>query len=85
MKKIVKVKHCIIIWNVEYIKMFHVDSGIVSSVLSDIDTEYGEIVKMTITRGKIHNYLRMTINYSSPGKLNLFMVNYIGKMIDYIP
>ena len=37
---------------------------------------------MTIKEGKIHKYLRMTINNSSLGKLNLSMVDYIGKMID---
>ena len=40
---------------------------------------------MTITRGKIHKCLGMTIDYSSPGKVILYMINYIGKMLDYIP
>ena len=40
---------------------------------------------MTITRGKVHKYLRMTIDYSSPGKLIFSMIDYIGKMIDDIP
>ena len=49
--------------------MSHVDPNIVSSVLADIYAEYGNIAKMTITQGKIHKYLGMTIAYSSPGKL----------------
>ena len=40
---------------------------------------------MTITRGKVHKYLGMTIDYSSPGKVILSMINYIGKMFDNIP
>ena len=40
---------------------------------------------MTITRGKVHKYLGMNIDYSSPGKLIFSMINYIGKMIDDIP
>ena len=47
--------------------------------------EYGKIAKMTIMRVKVHKYLRMTIDYSSPGKLILSMINYIGKMLDNIP
>ena len=65
--------------------MSHVDSYIVSSVLADIDSEYGKITKMTITRGKIHRYLMMTINYPSPGKVRLSMVDYIENMLDEIP
>ena len=62
--------------------MSYVDPEIVYSVLSDIDSEYGKISKMTITRCKIHKYLGMTIGYSSPGKLILSMVEYIGNIFD---
>ena len=40
---------------------------------------------MTITRGKVHKYLGMTIYYSSSGKLIFSMIGYIGKMLDDIP
>ena len=39
---------------------------------------------MTITRGKIHKYLVMTIEYYLLGKVNISMIDYIGKMIYYI-
>ena len=65
--------------------MSHVDPDIVSRVLSDIDAEYGNIVKMTITQGKIHKYLGMTIDYSSPGKLMFSVVYCIVNILDDIP
>ena len=40
---------------------------------------------MTITRGKVHKYLGMTIDYSYPGKVIFLMIHYIGKMLDNIP
>ena len=55
---------CTTLWNVDNLNMSYVDNGIVYSVLYDIDTEYRNILKMTITRGKIHKYLGMTIDYS---------------------
>ena len=42
--------------------MLHVDSNIVSSVLADMDAEYGNIVKMTIIWGRIHKYLGTIID-----------------------
>ena len=39
---------------------------------------------MTITRGKVHKFLGMTIDYSSPVKLILSMIDYIGKILDDI-
>ena len=60
--KKIKGKQCTILWHVEYLKMLHVDSEIVSSVLDGIDAEYGKIIQMTISWSKIHKYLGITIN-----------------------
>ena len=65
--------------------MLHVDSEIVSSILADIDAEYENISKTTITQSKRHKYVRMTINYCPPGKVILSTVNYIGKIINNNP
>ena len=54
MNKNVNVKQCTILWNVDDLNMSHVGSNIISSVIAKIDTEYGKITKMTITRGKTH-------------------------------
>ena len=78
-------KQFTILWHVDDLKTSHVDPAVVSIILSDIDAEYENIAKITITRGKVHKYLGMTIYYSSPGKVLLSMIDYIGKFIDGIP
>ena len=40
---------------------------------------------MNIMRYKVHKYLGMTIDYSSPRKLIFYMVDYIVKMINDMP
>ena len=40
---------------------------------------------MTITRGKVHKYLGMNIDYSLPGKVIFSMIDYIWKMLGDIP
>ena len=62
MNKIVNDKPCPILCHVDDLKMSHVDPEIVSIVHSDIDAEYGNIVKMTIMRVKINKYLGMTMD-----------------------
>ena len=79
MNKIIDNNQCTTIWHVDDLKTSHVDPAVVSSVLANIDAEYGNIAKTTITRGKVNKYLRMTIDYSSPGKVILSMIDYIGK------
>ena len=73
--KIIDNIQCTILWHVDDLKTSHVDPDVVSSVLADIDAEYGEISKMTITRGKVHKYLGMNIDYSSPGKVIFSMID----------
>ena len=85
MNKIIENKQYTILWHVDYLKTSHFDPAVVSKIIVDIDAEYGKIAKMTITQGKVHKYLRMTIYYSSPGKVIFSMIDYIGKMLDDIP
>ena len=85
MNKIIDNKQCTVLCHVDGLKTSHVDPAVVSRVLSDVDAEYGKISIMAITQGKVHKYLGMTIDYSSPGKVILSMIDYIVKMIDNIP
>ena len=81
MNKFFKVKKCTIIWNVDNLKMLHVDSAISLAFLLTL-THNMEILKITITRCKIHKYLSVTISYYLPGKAELSMIDYIGNVID---
>ena len=85
MNNIIDNKQCTIIWHIYDLKTSHVDLTIIYSFLVDIDAEYGKITKMTIMRGKVHKYLRITIDYSFPGKLIFYMIGYIGNILEYIP
>ena len=63
MNKIVKCKECTIRWRVDNLKMYHIDTDIKLSIISDIDIEYGNILKMITTLGKMHKYPGLTIDY----------------------
>ena len=62
MNKIVGGKQCTILWHVNDLKTSHGDPAVIFNVLADIDAEYGKIAKMTITQGKVHKYLGITID-----------------------
>ena len=82
--RIIDNKQCNILWHVDDLKTSHVDPSVISNIIADIDVDYGKIAKMTITRGKVHKYLKTTIDYSLYRKVILSMINYIGKMLDNI-
>ena len=74
MNKIVKVKQCTIIWHVDDL-IFLMFVPTLSLLLLLELAQSMEILKIAIAQGKIHKYIRMTINYFSPGKEKLSMVD----------
>ena len=43
---------------------------------------YGGYGEVKATRGKVHDYLGMTFDFSEPGKLKLDMIDYMKAMVD---
>ena len=70
--------------------IFHVDDGIVSHIdpkqvtdfLKELSKIYGKTDPLTIKRGKIHDYLGMTIDFSTDQQVMITMYDYIVKLID---
>ena len=78
-------KQCTILWHVDDLKISHVDASVVSDVISWLDGEFGAEAPLTKTRGKVHEYLGMTIDFSTPGKVKFTMIDYIQVMLDDLP
>ena len=52
------------------------------AVLGRLEKRYGKETPVTVTRGDIHEYLGMTIDYSQEGKVVIRMEDYIENMLD---
>jgi hypothetical protein len=50
-----------------------------------IDDEFRKETPLTITRGNIHDYLVMTLNYSEKGKVKIKMMDYVEKVLADLP
>jgi hypothetical protein len=50
-----------------------------------LNTKYGEHGKVTSTRGKVHDYLGMQLDYSKKGQLDICMKKYVQSMIEEFP
>jgi hypothetical protein len=65
--KTINGKQCTVVWHVDDLKISHVDSEVVTTILDLLDAKCGqEIVggkraPLTINRGKIHDYLGMKL------------------------
>ena len=83
--KMINGKQCTIGWQVDNIKISHVDSEVVDDILNKLDKRYGKESPMVTTRGNIRDYLVMTLDYNIGGKVQITMFEYIDKIIEELP
>jgi hypothetical protein len=72
--KMVNGKQCTIVWHVDDLKISHEDPAVVSN-------EFGKEAPLTVNRGKVHDYLGMTLDFSVNRKVKIGMVQYVKNML----
>ena len=72
-------KQCTICWYVDDTKISHVDPQVVDSVLGLIESKFG---KMTVSRGKMHNFVGMDLEFKENGTVEILMKEYIKECIE---
>jgi hypothetical protein len=83
--KMIDGKQCTILWHVDDLKISHIDPDVNTSIIELIDAEFGKEAPLTITRGRIHDYLGMTLDYTEKGKVKIKMLDYVDKMLADLP
>jgi Reverse transcriptase (RNA-dependent DNA polymerase) len=76
---------CTVLWHVDDLKISHVDPNVVTSVIKQLEAEFGKEAPLTIMRGKVHDYLGMTLDYSLDDKVQIKMFDYIDNMVKDLP
>jgi hypothetical protein len=84
--KIVSGKQCTIVWHVDDLKISHEDKSVVESVVALLQKKYGsDDAPVTVTYGKVHDYLGMTLDYSRDGKVTINMAQYVTEFLRNVP
>ena len=65
-------------WHVDDLKISHADSGEVMKFLNHFTGIYGD--RMTVNRGKVHDYLGMYMDFRTAKTLKICMIKYIKKI-----
>ena len=69
--------------HVDDLKISHKDSTEVTKFIKHFGDIYGD--RMTVHRGKVHDYLGMDLDSSSPKVLKIGMIKYIKKIHEDFP
>ena len=78
-------RQCTIVWRVDNLKISHKDSAVIDKLIVSLKSEYGQVDEMTIRRGKKHNYLGMTLDFSKSGAFIVDMEDYLKEILTYLP
>ena len=76
---------CTIVWHIDDLKISHKSLKVVDDIISSLKKEYGKVGEVTVKRGKVHDYLRMTLDFSLKGKFIINMEAYLDKVLDDFP
>ena len=61
------------------------EPNVVTAVIADIQKEYRKTDTVTFTRGKLHNYLGVKIDFSAPEKVEITMNGCIFDILEDAP
>ena len=78
-------KQCTIGWYVDDLKISHVKEGVIEDILRKLESRFGKEAPLTVTRGKVHIYLGMRIDYSAPGQVAFTMFDFIDEILAEAP
>jgi len=76
---------CTIVWHVDDLKISHVDRSVVDSIIASLKEEYGKVGEMTVQRGKVLDYLGMTLDFSNERSFMVNMEAYLDTVLEGVP
>jgi len=74
-----------VIWHVDDLKISHVEKDMVEAILKYLGNRFGKDRLLTMTRGKVLEYLGMTLDYREKGKVRMSMFECINEMLEELP
>ena len=83
--KTINDKQCTILWHVDDLKILHVDATAVTKIIATLNQEFVNETPLTVNRGKVHDYLGMTLDYSKDGQIMVKMFDYIDGLLKDLP
>jgi hypothetical protein len=78
--KIVDGKQLTVAWHFDDLKISHVAAGVVDNLIAHLNSEFRKETPLSKSQGKVHDYLGMTLDFSTLGQVMITMIDYI-KMI----
>jgi hypothetical protein len=84
--KVINGEQITIQFHVDDLKISHKQQSVLDDVLNDLNIKFGTKKKaLSATRGEVHDYLGITINYDEPRKVKFTMIDYLEDILSEMP
>ena len=74
-----------VVWHVDDLKVSHVDAKEVGKFTHQMEEAFGKETPLSVSRGKTHNYLGMSLDFGNKGEVRISMEHYIDMMLHDAP
>ena len=85
MNKMINNAQATVVWYVDDLKISHTEESVVKEIITDLNHTFGTVSELTGHVGKVHEYLGMTIDYSTQSKVRFSMIDYLQDIIENLP
>ena len=83
--KLVNGKQFTIVFHIDDLLLSHLNPNIVTLYINKLNKEYGSLANLTVTRGKVHEYLGMTIDFRVKFEAWFSQFDFLKKLLDSLP
>ena len=83
--KMINGSQCTIVWHMDDLKISYVQEEVVNNIVKWLNKEFGSGDPMMVFEGKIHHYLGLTLDYTTPGMLKVDMTGYVDGVLEEVP
>ena len=70
-----------VVWHVDDLKVSHIDRKEVDKFIKQMEEEFGADAPISVSRGKVHDYLGMNLDFHVEGEVRIDMEHYIDMML----
>ena len=83
--KMINGQQMTVVWHVDDLKVSHVDATEVEKFVQQMEETFGQETPLTVSRGQVHDYLGMTLDFRTKGEVQICMEHYINMMLQDAP
>ena len=83
--KMVNGKQFTIVFHIDDLLLSHLNPNIVTLYIRKLHNEYGSLENLTVTRGKVHEYLGMTIDFRTKYEVRFSQYDFLKKLLNSLP